>query len=146
MSLYVKDEGGDWGGVLIWSKINIAQILSEYAMVFFLFSSSNIGFQYQYAFDTLHCEVRIPCSVAITCFHTTASQHWVFWEYYLYGQNRCTQMSGSHWLCELGRCISNMLMQMNQTAQVSKCICLNLNKCIYIFTFPNFKLHWSSST
>ena len=31
----------------------------------------------------------------VVCFHTTESQHW---EYYLYGQNRCTGMSGSHWL------------------------------------------------
>ena len=26
----------------------------------------------------------MTCIVGIACFHTTESQHWVYWEYYLY--------------------------------------------------------------
>ena len=69
MSVYVKDEGGDWGGVLIWSKINIEQIWSEQCehikmqmltkkclLVQSVSPTSNIGFQISsYAWYTVLC-------------------------------------------------------------------------------------------
>ena len=87
--------------------------------------------------------VCMTCSEGIACFHTTESQHRVYWEYYLYGQNRCTQMSGSHWLWEFGGVHFKYADKMYQTAQVSKYICLNwhkyLSKIKNVFVMVHFK-------
>ena len=72
--------------------------------------------------------VCMTCSEGIACFHTTESQHRVYWEYYLYGQNRCTQMSGSHWLWEFWGCISNMLIT-----------CIKLLKFLNVFVWIDQK-------